>query len=176
LANGDYEVCVFITEQNYTQCYTLNIAAGISVAGKATVSSKSVVIELNQGTAPYTVYVNEKEKMQTTNTKFEIEVNHGDLVEVKTSIACEGIFSKKIAIEGVISMYPNPVKSIINFTFPSGINEINVIVFSLLGNNIYSNIVYKSNPSIDISFLSKGLYMVQVKYDDSIKTIKLLKN
>ena len=176
LEHGDYKVCIIIAEQDYMQCYNLNIAAGTTVSGKATVSSKSVNIEIDQGTAPFTVYVNEIEIIQTTNTKFEIEVNHGDLVEVKTSIACEGIFSKEIAIEGVISMYPNPAKNRLNFIFPNEMNEIEVTLFSLLGKNMFSNIVYKNNPSIDISYLSKGLYMVQLTYNDTVKTIKLLKN
>lgn len=176
LAVGSYEVCIFIAEQSYMQCYNLDVAAGTTVSGKATISSKSVVIELDQGTAPFTVYVNEKEKMQTTNTKFEIEVNNGDLIEVKTSVACEGVFSKEIALESVFSMYPNPTKNTVNFIFPNEINKIEVTVLSLLGKNMFSNLVYKNNPSIDISFLSKGLYMVQVTYNDTIKTFKLLKN
>ena len=176
LADGTYEVCIFITEQSYMQCYNLDISAGTTVSGKATLSSKSVIIELDQGTAPFTVYVNDKEKMQTTNTKFEIDVNHGDLVEVKTSIACEGVFSKEIALEGVISMYPNPTKNRLNFTFPTEVKELEVTVYSLLGKNMFSNLVYKNNPSIDISFLPKGLYMVQITYNDTIETIKLLKN
>ena len=176
LAVGTYEVCIFIAEQSYMQCYNLDVAAGTTILGKATISSKYVDIELDQGTAPFTVYVNEKEKMKTTNTKFKIEVNPGDLVQVKTSIVCEGIFSKEIALEGIFSMYPNPTENTINFIFPNQINKIEVTVLSLLGKNMFSDLVYKNNPSIDISFLPKGLYMVQVKYNDAINTIKLLKN
>jgi len=176
LAVGTYEVCIFIAEQSYEQCYNLAINPGNSISGKATVASKSVVIELDQGTAPFVVYVNEKEKMQTTNTQFEIEVNHGDLVEVKTSIACEGVFSKKIALEGIIGMYPNPTKNRLHFIFPNEIKKIEVTLLSLLGKNIFSNSVDKNNPSIDISFLPKGLYMVQVKYGNTMKIMKLLKN
>lgn len=173
---GTYEVCIFITEQSYAQCYNLAIKPGNIISGKATVATKSVIIELDQGTAPFTAYVNEIEKMQTTNTQFEIEINHGDLVEVKTSIACEGVFSKKIALEGIIGIYPNPTKNRLHFIFPNEIKEIEVTLLSLLGKNIYSNLVYKNNPSIDISFLPKGLYMVQVKYDHTMKIMKLLKN
>ena len=176
MAVGTYEVCIFIAEQSYEQCYNLAINPGNSISGKATVASKSVVIELDQGTAPFVVYVNEKEKMQTTNTQFEIEVNHGDLVEVKTSIACEGVFSKKIALEGLIGMYPNPTKNRLHFIFPNEIKKIEVTLLSLLGKNIFSNSVDKNNPSIDICFLPKGLYMVQVKYGNTMKIMKLLKN
>ena len=73
------------------------------------------------------------------------------------------------------SMYPNPVKDVINFKFPKNVEELNVIVFNLLGENVKEINVNKRNPTADISNLSKGLYMVQVTYNDTIKTIKLLK-
>ena len=75
-----------------------------------------------------------------------------------------------------VSLFPNPTKNTINFTFPTEINEIEVTVYSLLGKVVSSKLIYRSNPSTDVSFLPNGLYMVQVKYDDTIKTIKLLKN
>ncbi|WP_456376752.1 S8 family serine peptidase [Lutibacter sp.] len=75
-----------------------------------------------------------------------------------------------------VSLFPNPTENKINFTFPTSINELEVTIFSLLGRNVFSNIVLKNNPIIDISFLPKGLYMVQVAYNGTFKTIKLLKN
>lgn len=176
LEAGDYNLCVFIDEQNYMQCYNLVILSGATVSGKANVSSKLVSIELNEGTKPFVVFVNGKEKMRTTSSEFEVEVNHGDLVEVKTSIACEGVFSKLIPLEDVFSVYPNPSKSTINFNFPTDINEMELTVFSLLGKNVFKSLIKKNNPTVNISSLSKGLYMVQIKYNDKIQTIKILKN
>ena len=173
---GTYEVCVFIAEQSYQQCYSIAINAGTSVSGKASITSKSIIIELDKGTKPFTVYVNGFKEMQTSNSKFEVDVNHGDLVEVKTSVDCEGVFSKEIVMEGIISVYPNPTKNTINFKFPADINEIEVVVYSLLGKNMMQAGIQKNNPKLDISSLSKGLYMVQMNYNDTIKTIKVLKN
>ena len=75
-----------------------------------------------------------------------------------------------------ISLFPNPTKNTINFTFPTEIDEMEVTVYSLLGKVVSSKLIYRNKPSTDVSFLPNGLYMVQVKYDDTIKTIKLLKN
>jgi len=75
-----------------------------------------------------------------------------------------------------VSLGPNPTTGFINFKFPTDISEIEVTVFSLLGNNVKSLLVNKNNPIINISSLSKGLYMVQIKYNEKIKTIKVLKN
>ena len=73
-------------------------------------------------------------------------------------------------------IFPNPILNTINFKFPTGIDEIEVTIFNLLGKNVINRRVNKSNPTANISFLSKGLYMVQIQYSDSIKTIKILKN
>ncbi|MBN4082749.1 S8 family serine peptidase [bacterium AH-315-A23] len=74
------------------------------------------------------------------------------------------------------SLFPNPTLNTINYKFPIGIDEMEVTVFNLLGKNVIESSVRKSNPTTDISFLSKGLYMVQIQYSDAIKTIKILKN
>jgi subtilisin family serine protease len=75
-----------------------------------------------------------------------------------------------------LSLFPNPAANTINFKLPAGIDEVEVTIFNLLGKNILENRIYRSNPTIDISFMSKGLYMVQITYNYTIKTIKVLKN
>jgi len=75
-----------------------------------------------------------------------------------------------------LSLYPNPTKNTINFNFPIGIEEMEITIFSLLGKNVFTNLINKNNPSANISSLSKGLYMMQIKYNDKMQTIKILKN
>lgn len=75
-----------------------------------------------------------------------------------------------------VSLGPNPTKNLVNFIFPTDISEIEVTIFSLLGKRVFSIFVKENNPTVDITSLSKGLYMVQVSYNDTAKTIKLLKN
>ena len=175
LNTGTYEVCVSIAAQNYTQCFKLEIAEGTIVSGKVSVFSNTATIELNQGTAPFTVYVNGIEKMKTTNTKFEVAVNDSDLVEVKSSVACEGVFSKLIVLENVIYGYPNPAENELKFKFPDQVTEMEIAVFDLLGKRVMSTKITKSNPYLNISGLSKGLYTVQLKFEDNLKTFKILK-
>ncbi|MBT8316909.1 MAG: S8 family serine peptidase [Lutibacter sp.] len=176
LESGEYEVCIFIEDQSYSQCYTIQIAAGSTISGKASISSKSVVIEIDEGTSPFTIFVNGDETMQTLNNKFEVAVNQGDFVEVKSSIACEGVFSKEIVFEGSIHVFPNPAKNSISLNFPEAVDQVQITIFSLLGKSVLTNTISKNNPVVDISSLNKGLYMVQITYNDTIKTIKVLKN
>lgn len=176
LSSGAHDVCITLENQNYEQCYNFDILEGVLVSGKANVSSKSVIVELDQGTPPYTVYLNGLEKMQTSNSIFEVGIKPGDFVEVKTSVACEGVFSKEIAAEVAISMYPNPINNLVNFKFPNGIDKIEISIYNLLGSTIYQGQLLKNNPTTDISFLSKGFYLMQVKSNNEIRTFKVLKN
>ncbi|SNR39369.1 Por secretion system C-terminal sorting domain-containing protein [Lutibacter flavus] len=176
LSPGDYEMCVTLENQNYEQCYNFDILEGVLVSGKASISSKSVIVELDKGTPPYTVYLNGLEKLQTLNSIFEIAIKPGDIVEVKTSIACEGVFSKEIAAEAAISVYPNPINNIVNFKFPNDVDKIEISIYNLLGNTIYQGQILKNNPTTDISFLSKGFYLMQVKSNNEIRAFKVLKN
>ncbi len=176
LKPGNYEVCIVIATQNYTQCFTIEVGAATTVSGKASVVSNTASIELNQGTAPFTVYVNGVEKMKTTNPKIEVGVHQGDLLEVKTSIACEGVFSKVIALENVNYGYPNPAENIFNIEFPNEVNEMEIAVFDLVGKRVLLTKIAKLNPSIDISSLAKGLYIVRLKFGDNLKTMKIIKN
>lgn len=173
---GAYEVCITIENQNYKQCYNLTIAQGETISGKVEISSKSATVELNKGTPPFKVYLNGIETINTFNTIFELKIKQGDLIEVKSSIACEGVFSKKIDLINLINIYPNPITEIVNFNFPKDVTELNVSIYNVLGTTIFESKILKSNPKADISFLSNGLYFLQVKYNTEIKTFRILKN
>ncbi len=75
-----------------------------------------------------------------------------------------------------ISFYPNPTKGGMNFKFPPGVDEIKISIFSVLGKNVFESLIKRSNPTANISYLAKGLYMLQMEYGNMIKTIKVLKN
>ena len=176
LAVGTYEICITIENQDFNQCYNVTIAQGESISGKVEVNSRSAKIELNSGTPPFTVYLNGIEKINTLNSNFEMDVIQGDLIEVTSSIVCEGVFSNKIDLINHISIYPNPIATEINFNFPNETTELNLVIYSTLGTVIFEDKVHKSNPKVNISFLSKGLYFFQVQYDNEVKTFKILKN
>jgi len=75
-----------------------------------------------------------------------------------------------------VSLFPNPIAKIINFKFPSEVEEMKISVFNLLGETVFVKTIIKSNPKADIEFLGKGLYMLQIQHSDILKTIKILKN
>lgn len=72
--------------------------------------------------------------------------------------------------------YPNPSENEIKFKFPNQVTEMELVVFNLLGKSIRSETITITNPNIDISNLDQGLYFMQLKFDNKIKRIKVLKN
>lgn len=78
-----------------------------------------------------------------------------------------------IAIRDV-QLFPNPVRSELNFTFTNSIAEYQVNIFNVLGRKVanYSNL---TTNSIDVSVLSKGIYIVKIAHNDEYKTFKLVK-
>ena len=74
------------------------------------------------------------------------------------------------------SVFPNPAKNSINFNFPVGVENIEVNIYNLLGKKVFQKNIQKNNPTADVSYLVKGIYMVQIEGNNSIKTLKLLKN
>jgi hypothetical protein len=175
LSVGTYEICIGIEDQLFKQCYTLNIKPGTSISGKANTTSKSVIIEMEQGTKPFSVFVNGFKEMETDFSTFEINVNHEDLVEVKTSVACEGVFSKKIILEDLISAYPNPTTKIVKLNLPNDMVHVQIRLFNSSGQELQVKNVGERD-EIDLSHLSKGVYFINVETNTESKRFKVVKN
>lgn len=74
-----------------------------------------------------------------------------------------------------IQPFPNPVENKINFKFTTTSEEVEVVIYNLLGQLISKDIVSKLYPVKDISFLEKGVYLLQLTYNDHRQTLKIIK-
>ncbi len=72
--------------------------------------------------------------------------------------------------------YPNPAITELKFKFPNQVTSMEFVIFDILGKRLSTENITKLNPVTDISNLAQGLYFVQLKFDDKIKTIKIIKN
>ena len=70
-------------------------------------------------------------------------------------------------------MYPNPVKD--NFVYVSSTQDLDVIIYNVLGKTIETKHVSPNNNKIDVSNLSKGIYLVKLTSDQGSITKKLVK-
>ncbi|NQV77861.1 MAG: thrombospondin type 3 repeat-containing protein, partial [Lutibacter sp.] len=131
LAPKVYNFCISVTEQTFKQCYTVEIIAGSTVFGKSSVIAGKASIEIEEGTAPFTVFVNGIEKFETNSSVFNVDVKHGDIVEVKTAKSCEGVYSKTMELLEVIVAYPNPNKGAFEISLPNSQKEVTIALYTI---------------------------------------------
>lgn len=77
-------------------------------------------------------------------------------------------FDKKNVI-----VYPNPVKDVLNVNYVENISSI--AVYNMLGQEVAFKTMNVNQGQIDMSALASGTYLVKVKTDATIQTIKVVK-
>ena len=77
---------------------------------------------------------------------------------------------ENVSIQNQLLVYPNPSRDGI-FQLATNSNEIHWVVFDMNGKQISQG----NAPLVDLSFCSKGIYMVKVQTDKDIVTAKLVK-
>ncbi|WP_162880000.1 choice-of-anchor tandem repeat GloVer-containing protein [Lutibacter oceani] len=173
---GTYEVCITVSGETFEQCYTIEIAEGTTVSGKASVTSNKASIAIEKGTAPYNVLVNGKNVLNTFSTSIEVDVKHGDLIEVKTAVLCEGVFSKNIDLFETVTVYPNPTNGIFEITLPILLNEIKIELFTsnsqLISTKTYS--VINGKVQLNIENMPAAVYFAKVYLENPI-SVKIIK-
>jgi len=75
-------------------------------------------------------------------------------------------------------LYPNPAKSVVNVMFSQSVNKCNIRVFDLSGREIPVFFDFTSNNEIQIKlpYLRSGIYLVEVVYDNEVKTLRFIVN
>jgi plastocyanin len=82
------------------------------------------------------------------------------------TVVAEGVLNtKSFDLLADIKMYPNPASSKINFDFKNN-DELNVKIYTLLGKEIFSNSITKTDNSISIASLAKGIYVARITSKD----------
>ena len=169
LAPGVCPVCITIPgKANFEQCYSLTITKGSSLTGKSSVSSNVASVQIVEGTAPFEVYVNGTTQFETSATNFTVPVKQGDFLEVKTAIACEGIYATSIMdpLSGFVA-YPNPTHGVIEIATPTLKTEIAVELYNLNGQLVSKGVYSVSNGKVQLNLEkeSAGVYFAKVHLD-----------
>ncbi|MCW5519255.1 T9SS type A sorting domain-containing protein [Aureitalea sp. L0-47] len=85
----------------------------------------------------------------------------------------QGALSTTDFEEAAVTVYPNPVKDILNISTTTVVDS--VVVYDVLGKVVLQAQPDAVSPSIDMSALSSGAYMVQVTTERGAKTVKVVK-
>ncbi|MES2863631.1 MAG: GEVED domain-containing protein [Bacteroidota bacterium] len=69
--------------------------------------------------------------------------------------------------------YPNPVKDVLNLSYNTAISNVNVV--NLLGQQVLNSKTNSNDVQVDMSALTAGAYIVNITVDNTIHTIKVIK-
>lgn len=69
--------------------------------------------------------------------------------------------------------YPNPVKDVLNLSYTSTISNVKVV--NLLGQQVINKITNDKDVQVNMSDLAAGAYIVNITVEDTIHTIKVIK-
>jgi len=72
-------------------------------------------------------------------------------------------------------VYPNPFQDTIQFDFTDTTQQLEIVIYDVLGRSVLKQQLNKQEAIIDTQLLSKGIYFLQLKQDNSLKSYKMLK-
>ena len=176
LQPGPYDICITVPNVTTKQCYTVEITKGKTVSGKASTTANKTSVEIEKGTAPFDVIINGQLLYKTMSSTFELDIKHGDLIEVKTAVSCEGVFSKTINLFEEIVVFPNPTTGIFEIALPLSLKEVKIELFTISSQLISSHIyqVINGKVQLDIRNNPNAVYLIKVYLENPV-SVKIIK-
>ncbi|WP_109301670.1 immunoglobulin-like domain-containing protein [Aquimarina sp. AU474] len=181
LPPGTYPVCIGLADfTNCEQCFEVVIEEAASLSGQTMVSVDTgktrVDVDITTGTAPYTVLINNEKVGEYTTNNFSLAVVHGDLVEVFSSLDCEGKLSSKVNLFDEFRIAPNPTKGDITLSVPDSVSAVmNIAIYNSIGVMVSSG-MYDMNSGqvvlLPTATLPQGIYLVSIAEGGTFKIVK----
>ena len=177
IAPGNYDFCIEVVGVTSPYCYTVSVAEGTTISGKSSLKNKQLFVNVSKGTLPYQVFVNGTLQFETYQNDFNLEVNHGDEVAVKTEFDCEGVYTKKIQLFDSLTVYPNPSQGLFSIPIATNDKTVKISVFNLSSQLVLSNNynVINSRVQLDLTNNPAGVYLVKIHLENTAYVFKLVK-
>ncbi|MBD0834800.1 discoidin domain-containing protein, partial [Aestuariibaculum suncheonense] len=164
LGPNTYDLCISIVDKGFEQCYQVNIESGTSISGKISLVKDKATVNIENGTAPFSVMKNNEIVFQTDQKSFSLHVEHGDEIQIKSDTACEGVISESIDLYGSIKTYPNPTKGLFEIEIPISSEQVSIDIYDihsrLLSSKVYS--IHSNKVQVNISDKPQGIYFVRI--------------
>ena len=177
LEPGSHDVCIGIANTSYSHCVTLNIAASNLLTGKASnIKGNKVDVNIESGTAPYTVSVNNIKILETNKTNFSIPAEEGDFIQVESKATCEGKLTKVVGSSFEIKAFPNPTTDFFELRIPNSKENVTIEMYSqssgLISSKQYT--VVNNKVKMNLENNPSGVYFLRINLETP-KTIKIIK-
>lgn len=179
LLAGTYQMCITIQEwPDYLSCFTIVITEPNPLVVFSSRMASSNLFSLDMlGSSSYNIKHNGV-SFSTNNSSITLELQQGvNQIEVSTDLDCQGTFEKRIIYSDAVLVYPNPFNGQIN-VYSNNINEeVNLNVYSALGQLVISKtyVNYGAETNLDTSNLSHGFYFITLQSKSMTSTYKIMK-
>lgn len=177
IAPGTYDICISFNGETESQCSTVIIGEAAQVFGKSVLSSNKITMSISEGTAPYTVYVNDEIVLSTFESSFSVVVKQDDVVKVKSSKDCEGDIVESIDFFGNIMAYPSPTYGSFQLVLPMDEGRIHVALFDihsrLISEGLYP--IESGRVTLNLDGQPSGIYFARLVNQNTVnvKVVKL---
>ncbi|MEW7289143.1 immunoglobulin-like domain-containing protein [Aquimarina sp. 2304DJ70-9] len=180
LPSGTYPFCIQVeSATDCEQCYEMVIEDAESLVGKTELiteaGSTKLSVALNAGTSPYIARINNKVVGEFTTNIFTIDVQHGDEVEIASSVDCEGKLSTKVNLIDRLSIAPNPTQGDVTLFIPNvGGDRIQVSLYNALGAQLSSKeyTITAGQVVVPMEELQQGIYLMMINEKEAFKIVK----
>ncbi|WP_298369668.1 T9SS type A sorting domain-containing protein [uncultured Lutibacter sp.] len=174
---GSYELCISVDGSSESQCFNVEIKEATEISGKSSLGKNKLALNIESGTAPFTVLINNEMVFETSAKSFAVDVNQGDKVKIKSSMECEGEINRKIDFYGDIAVYPNATSGDFYLLLPLNSGNVPIEIYDAYSRLISSKLYSIESGKINLSLKNKpeGVYFVKVLEDKKPVTIKVIK-
>jgi serine protease AprX len=73
-------------------------------------------------------------------------------------------------------IYPNPVENNLFVSFPNGIEQTKLSLYTTLGQNVFEKLIQNSEESVSLEALNSGIYFYKIQSNSFVQTGKIIKN
>jgi len=160
--------------------YRFEISKSQELSAKSTIktiqSKKIVDVTINNGTHPYSVFINKQKIEEFDYENFSFEVNSGDFVEITSKYECEGKFEFVVSNDLKSDLFNNPVETQITLNIVENNQLVYIDLFSISGNLLgaFKEYAVNNQVKVDLQNYPVGVYLIKIT-GNTIRTHKIIK-
>ena len=180
LSPGKYSICITSNSfTTYISCYeTLIVEPELNVQSFLNLNDRVLNLNLS-GSNNYIVTLNDDVYYYKNSGDYKLDLSKKiNYLKVETENQCQNFYEEWIPTENIIKVFPNPVLNKTNILFLKN-QFYNISLFDSSGNLLWDNCTSQnyinSSIEIDMTGFVPGLYILEAKNQDLIKTFKIIK-
>jgi photosystem II stability/assembly factor-like uncharacterized protein len=182
LAAGSYTVCLTVEGQaGYENCFDITISEPepLSVSSKISSLNNEVILNFSGG-KNYFITLNGS-RYETSENSITLPLSGVEnKLSVTTDKDCQGVYEETIVLTTELFIYPNPVSGgNINVYLGNsgGTKQVELALFTIDGLKVFSKSfnVINNEVRFNVDALAKGIYLLNVKTENTLLNYKIIR-